>query len=224
MRLTKDKKLVILSPPRSRSQWIWESLGDQIYTDMESFFENNTVDRSEHGWRTTWPPHTPNYVVSQQLKLDRKTYKTFSVVRNPWDRFVSFYFRLRNVREKSAKNYAQLTGDKSVLNEHAMTSLACECNFEQFIIQVALGNRTFDLMPTFNFLLNDKAILDVDYLFKFDDTEGIKQFFESSGYVFQDVGLGSPKRDWRETHTPTTKKIIESMCELEIRYFGFSFN
>jgi hypothetical protein len=224
VRLTKDKKLVILSPPRSRSQWIWSSLGDQIYTDLDSFFENNIVDPSEHEWRTTWPPHTPNFAVSQQLKLDRKSYKKFAVVRNPWERFVSFYLRLRKVREQSVEDYAQQTGDQSVLNQHAMTALACQCNFEQFIIQIALGNRTFDLTSTFNFLLNNEARIDVDYLFKFDDTNGIRNFFKSSGYVYRDISLGAPKRNWRELHTPITKKAIESMCELEIRYFGFSFN
>lgn len=224
MRLTRDKKLLILAPSRCRNRWIRSSLGDEIYTDMESFFELNRADREQHKFRDTWPPHTPNFVVSQQLKLDRRTYKKFSVVRNPWERFVSFYLRFRKPREPSAAQYAKETGDKSVLAEHAMTELACQSTFEEFMIQIASGNRSFEVGSIFNFLLNERGNFDIDHLFRFDDTEGIKKFFIISGYKFNDVGLGAPDRDWRKMHSTTTRKIVETLCELDIRYFGFRFD
>lgn len=224
MRLTRDKKLLILAPARCRSGWIWNSLRDEIYTDMESFFELNRADREQHKFRDTWPPHTPNFIVSQQIKLDRQTYKKFSVVRNPWERFVSFYLRFRKPREQSATQYAKETGDKSILNEHAMTELACQCTFEEFMIQIALGNRSFEVGSIFNFLLNERGTLDIDHIFRFDDTEGIKKFFNSSGYKFNDVGVGAPNRDWQKMHSTTTRKIVATLCELDIRYFRFTFD
>ena len=163
MRLTKDKKILLIAVPRTRSGWIWKSLGGELFEDVESFFELNSVSRSEHQWRKTWPPHTPNRSISRTLLIDRHKYEKFTVIRNPWERYASFYSRLRRPLEPGAEEYAKKTQDASAVNKHAMSDMAMQLNFEQFMVQIAIGNRSFDASPALSFLLNHKGSIDLDH-------------------------------------------------------------
>ena len=224
MRLTKDKKIILVAVPRTRSQWIWKSLEGELLEDLESFFELNSVNRSVHNGRKTWPPHTPNRLISRELLLERHTYEKFTVIRNPWERYASFYSRLRKPLEIGAEEYAKKTQDASAVNKHAMSDIAMQLNFEQFMVQIAIGNRSFDAAPALSFLLNHKGSIDIDHIFRFEDVEAIRNFFIGRGYSFKDVPIGSPQREWRSVHTPVTKRIIGSLCEIEIEQFGYSFD
>ena len=104
-----------------------------------------------------------------------------------------------------------------------MTQLAVNSDFPTFIQHMVVGNRTFDLMPAFNFFLDNKGNFDIDYIFDFNDTTGIKNFFSSRGYQFLDVKVGAPQRDWKSLYTKNAIAMVERFCELEIRYFGYSF-
>ncbi len=224
MRLTKDKKIMILSLPRTRTQWLVAALKNELIsdTDMSTFFELNEKNSMTEN-RKDWPPHTPNWAVSTQIKLERKNYHKFATIRNPWERFASFYLMVKKAAEKDYKNYASETGDRSVLNRHAMTELALKCNFHDFIHHVVCGNRTFDLMPAFNFFLDNNGNFDIDHIFDFEDTIGIKNFFTSKGYQFLDIHKGSPSRDWKSLYDKSSAAMIAKYCELEIRYFGYTW-
>ncbi len=224
MRITKDKKIMILSLPRTRTLWLVESLKNELFDshDMQNFFLLNEKTPSNAD-RGDWPPHSPNCLASKQVKLPRSEYKKFATIRNPWERYASFYLMVKKAAANDRSKYAQKTGDTSVLTPHRMTQLAVSCDFPTFIHHMVAGDRTFDLMPAFNFFLNNHGNFDIDHIFDYHDTSGIKNFFKSRGYEFLDIKVGAPKRDWKSLYTKTAIKMVEKFCELEIRYFGYSF-
>ena len=86
------------------------------------------MNRSVHIGRKTWPPHTPNRLISRELLLERHTYEKFTVIRNPWERYASFYSRLRKLFGTGAEEYAKKTQDASAVNKHAMSDIAMQLN------------------------------------------------------------------------------------------------
>ena len=223
MRLTKDKKILLVAVPRTRSQWLWKSLEGELFEDVESFFELNSVSRSVHQWRKTWPPHTPNRSISRELLIERHTYEKFTVMRNPWERYASFYSRLRKPLETGAKAYAKKTQDASAENKHSMSNMA---------MQLSLSNSWFksqlEIVPLMlhqlyrSSLITTEASTLITYLglkrskplrtFSLDEVIRLKTcqsaLHKGNGVQF----------------TPVTKRIIESLCEIEIEQFGFSFD
>ena len=210
MRFTKDHRFMLLAVPRTRSSWLWKVLEGEIYDDIATFEKFVDDDHSKHTWRTTWPPHIPNWQISRSFKIPRENYEKVSVVRNPWERFASFYTRLADPKFYNRK-------------EHAMSKLVRQLTFSQFLETTALGNRTFDLCSEISFLLNHKAVLDINYIFKFENHEEIKSFFSEKGYKVQDIPIDAPERPWREMYSAKDIQIVQSMCELDIRYFGYEF-
>ena len=210
MRFTKDHRFMQLAIPRTRSTWLWKMLEGEFYEDISTYHQFIEDDHSNHKWGTTWPPHTPNWAVSKMFKLPRESYKKFTVVRNPCERYASFYTRLTNPKTHARK-------------EHTMSKLARQLTFSQFLQEVALGNRTFDLCTEISFLLNHEAVLDIDYIFRFENHSEIKRFFLEKGYEVKDVPIEAPSRPWREMYSARDIQIIQSMCELDIRYFGYKF-
>ena len=210
MRFTKDHKFMQLAVPRTRSTWLWKTMEGEFYDDISSYKQFVDDDHSKHKWRTSWPPHTPNWAVSRMFKIPRSQYKKFTVVRNPWERYASFYTRL--LEPKSHKR-----------QEHAMSTMVKQMTFSQFLIEIALGNRTYDLCTEVSFLLNDRAALDIDYVFRFENHADIKSFFADNGYSTKNIPIEAPNRPWREMYTANDIKIVENMCELDIRYFGYKF-
>ena len=210
MRFTKDHKIMQLAIPRTRSTWLWKAMEGEFYEDIESYEQFVDDNHSEHKWRTSWPPHTPNWAISLMFKIPRNQYKKFTVVRNPWERYASFYSRLI---EPKSLNRA----------EHTMSQMARQLTFSQFLSEIALGNRSYDLCTEVSFLLNDRGALDIDYVFGFEKHEEIKSFLANKGYKVKDIPIEAPDRPWREMYSASDIKIVESMCELDIRYFGYTF-
>ena len=210
MRFMKDHRLMQLVVPRTRSTWLWAMLEGEFYDDISeysNFVDDNKINLLELG---KWPSHTPNWAVSKMFKKPRHSYKKFTVVRNPWERYASFYTRL-------------VSPEKHNRLEHEMSSIVRNLNFSQFIEQIAFGNRTFDLCTQVSFLLNHKAALDIDYIFKFENYLKIKDFFIEMGYNVRSIPITAPNREWRAMYTRKDIQLVQSLCELDIRYFGYKF-
>ena len=211
MRFMKDHRLMQLAVPRTRSTWLWAMLEDQFYDDISEYPNFVDDDQSKGQALAKWPSHTPNWAVSRMFKMPRQSYKKFTVVRNPWERYASFYTRL-------------VSPEAHDRQEHEMSPMVRNLNFSQFLEQIAIGNRTFDLCTQVSFLLNHKAVLDIDYIFKFENYLKIKDFFIEMGYNVKSIPINAPEREWRSMYTRTDIKIVQSLCELDIRYFGYKFD
>ena len=65
-------------------------------------------------------------------------------------------------------------------------------------------------------------LLDSDYIFKLNYLK-INIFIEMV-YNVKSIPITAPKREWRAMYNQKDIQIVQSLCELDIRYFGYSFD
>ena len=206
MRMTIDNKLLYICIPGTRSQWIWECLGEQLISDINKLGENfdNPSWMMKNGKkRNEWPPHINNVNASASCKLLRNSYLKITTVRNPWERYVSLYEVIKRDPQ------------------HQMYQIAIEGGFTGFISSIATGRSTFDLAPQANWLFNNRAALDFDHIFKFEEPEKIQSFFIDRGYNFKNVATTSKPRDLSLYYKASTLGIVESLSWFDCTFFGY---
>ena len=209
MRLTKDKKVMLIGVPGTRNTWLWDCLGEELIDDIRLYEENFEVPHRGliyigNKKRTCWPPHTSNLTVSKTCKLHRSSYEKIATVRNPWERYISNFEFIRNSPT------------------HLMHEKVMSWDFENFLLNVFHGNCTFDLAPQINFLFSNEGKLDFDALFRFEQTVEIKNFFVQRGYKFRDIPLNASPKNFASYYTPRTIKLVSQMCWFETAFFGYS--
>ena len=209
MRLTKDKKIMMLGVPATRNTWIWDCLSEAlIHANAMDEYERNfgkfAIINSNGKRREDWPPHSLNVDISQACKLERSSYGKVAIVRDPWERYIALYDFLK------------------ITPNHAMHKMTNNWTFENFIINICIGNCSFDLKPQINFLYDNHGKLDIDYYFRFEDTHNIKEFFINNGYTFKDVSLTSTPKNFSKYYTPQLVEIVRAMCWYEATFFGYS--
>lgn len=205
MRFTKDERLMMISPSRTRNKWIRKVMKDHVIDDI-SLYEKYMPGRLDNPNREVWPPHTPNNMITPYFALDRSKYTKITVVRNPWERYTSYFDGLL---EKPS---------------HPFHKIAKEIDFTRFIKMAALGMTFFDIQPQMHFIADHKGELDYDRIFDFDDREGILNFLSDMGYSLHDEPVTQKEREWRAYYTPETIKIVDHLCQMEIRRFGYKFD
>lgn len=208
MRMTKDKKLLMLGVPATRNSWLWDCLNQEIIQDIDilsELFVVETKDLTHIGdtKRKIWPPHIANITISNRCKLPRESYEKIAVVRDPWERYIGLYEFLKKTPN------------------HHMHRASLNWDFSTFIINLSQGNCTFDMVPQIHWLFDKHGRIDIDFLFKFHETTAIKSFFTERGYKFEDIQLLSKPKNVEEFYTPQTAKIVSHMCWFETQFFGF---
>ena len=208
MRLTKDKKVMLIGIPATRNGWLWECLKDELINDINVYEEYFQVPHRGMLFlgdqkRTSWPPHTNNITVSSTCKLDRSSYQKIVTIRDPWERYVGLFEFLSNNPE------------------HAMRKRTRNWNFENFLFSVSRGDCTFDLVPQVNYLYNHAGKMDFDRIFKFEQMTEIKKYFTEKGYKFQDIPVTSKPKNLASYYTDETKKLVGTMCWFEATFFGY---
>lgn len=208
MRLTKDKKVMLIGIPGTRNTWLWECLRDELIDDIDAYQESFQIPHQGMIFlggekRTSWPPHSNNILVSSTCKLERSSYQKIVTVRDPWERYVSLFEFLSNTPH------------------HAMRKMTPDWNFENFLFCISQGHCTFDMVPQLNYLYNHKGSIDFDNIFKFEQTSEIKQFFSDKGYRFQDIPVTSKPKNLAAYYNERTKKLVKTMCWFEATFFGY---
>lgn len=209
MRLTKDKRLMLIEVPETRNTWIWDCLSKELIdrNDMDEYEKNFGqfgIINPNGKRRADWPNHSRNVDISHACKLERGSYEKVAIIRNPWERYIGLYELLK------------------ILPNHAMHKMTNNWTFENFIINLAIGTCSFDLVPQINFLYDKHGRLDIDYLFRFEDTHNIKDFFVRNGYDFKNILLTSKSKNFSKYYTPELVEIVRTMCWYEANFFGYS--
>ena len=157
--------------------------------------------------------------LNREFKLD--DYFKFAFVRNPWDRFISAYFYLKEVQSNPNHKWVQDYWRSNTINDDYDT-------FSKFArAGIWKGSRWFHFYPQYDFIVNgrDKDI-GIDFIGRF---ENLQEDFDK---VCKHIGLPPQKliptntsrhKHYTEYYNEDTKKIIGHYYRKDIEYFGHEF-
>lgn len=155
-------------------------------------------------------------------------YYTFSVVRNPFDRLVSWYWmlKLRSFEEENP-DLIETPGDKvnfaliDELNKNAQ-------NFDQFVAlpkdhRSGLFQRFF--FNQLDYVSNDKGV-SVNKILRFENLADDFSEFASEVGISQELphmNKTPRKADYHDYYNNKTRKIIEQRYQRDLDYFHYTF-
>ena len=134
-------------------------------------------------------------------------YFVFSMVRNPWDRLLSWY---------------------SLLYKSDPQDLKIErLRFEQFLINTALddGNDSF-LFNQLDYFKSMTFDSDLITIYRFENySEEVKKIAKQLQINIQEIPRSNETltKDYREYYTEKSKALVTEKCASDIDYFGYLF-
>lgn len=155
-------------------------------------------------------------------------YTTFSVVRNPFDRLVSWYWMLKlRSFEEANPDIIETAGDKvnfaliDALNEHAST-------FEAFISlpedhECSLFKRFF--FNQLDYLSDDNGVA-VDHLLKFENlNDDFANFAKQQGIIgaLPHMNKTPRKADYHSYYSDVTQQLVTERFQRDLDYFNYRF-
>ena len=134
---------------------------------------------------------------------------TFTLVRNPWDRMVSYYHWLQNVTF-----------------DHKAATLAQQSSFAEFLGSIEIQT-SFRQFPYTSYMRDGVGVERCTLYIR------LERFAEDAGPLFAHLGfdLELPRvnaSDRAETYqsyyTPALRNLVADICAEDIRRFGYSFD
>jgi hypothetical protein len=211
------KKFIFIHPPKCAGTSIRLVLREHYGSyDKNIKFEPFYINLSNEGIDYTMSVHSQLSEFAQFINdrhgkgvFKRPEWYVFAVIRNPFDRLVSFYHHLLVNRNLRNNNRFSLTFDEWVCKK---------LNREDFAL-----NRTYKSMFHYN---NEVSI---DHFIRQENIEqDAKIVFDKLG--IPDFELGHMKHntnrkeyDYRKYYNDETKEIVSKLFEWDINYFGYKF-
>ncbi len=133
----------------------------------------------------------------------------FTMVRNPWDRMVSYYHWLR------AQNFS-----------HSFVALAKELDFEAFVASPLVA-QSFEASPAASYVTDATGCERADLFIRLEHLE--QDLLPLEAHL--GFGLGLPHvnqsirmADYRSVYTQTSRAHVARMCAVDIARFGYRFD
>ncbi len=195
------EKLVYVNSPRCGCTTIKHILLDILGIDksnIEKYGNIHDLFFSEHFFEFT---------LNRNLSVAPENYIYFSVVRNPYDRVVSFYEGKRG--GVVAKNGYRLTKDVSFTDFIYRLEDMGPSNFEEHLCPQYQGFR----------------IPEMDYVVRFEFFKSdVKELFKSLGYEVEVPWKNkSDRSDYRSYYNEDTKKIIKTIYREDFDKLDYSW-
>jgi hypothetical protein len=165
-------------------------------TSIENFFQNKEENpRSKH-------KTAQNYALKNRRAWNK--YFKFTVVRNPWDWMVSWYFWRNKNNELSMKEF--LLNYKIVSSETQIRCLPNKMNFLEFV--------------------NIDHTMSLDYVCKFENLqEDFRVICEKIGIPHQELPHVNKTnhKHYTKYYDDETRQIVAEKYAKDIEYFGYKF-
>lgn len=178
------------------------------------------------GARTFKPCKKHGFVADarEQLGEQADEFFTFAVVRNPWDRMVSWYSMIK-ARTTNPTWRSRLTGPTR--NTLWLYVAETAQNFDDFILKCTDPDKARRLLYNqLDFLTDRNEKVCVNFVARFE------QLDEDMPSVFEKIGLpktrmphrnGSRHRHYSEYYTDETRDLVAQRYSRDISHFGFRF-
>jgi len=156
-------------------------------------------------------------------------YYSFTFVRNPWDRMVSWYSMIQQElkklpadRQASAKPFASPFWNQVVTNSHDFDSFLHNCT-EPVFDGRCLKSYAFNQL---DYLLDEAGDLAVNFVGRFENLQA------DSSTVFDHLGIGpgdlptfnvSQHGHYSQYYTGTTRDLVAERFQRDIESFGYRF-
>ena len=146
-------------------------------------------------------------LVSQQEIED---FFVFTLVRNPWDRMVSYYHWLRTQRF-----------------EHPAVGLAQELDFAAFL-RAPLVQASVKAAPYGRYVTDAGGVERADLFIRLEHlAEDLGPLEDHLGFRLGPIphrNRSERARDWREYYGDSEMRIVAALCETDIKRFGYTFS
>ena len=168
---------------------------------------------------TNYLGHVPYKIHHQNIIKSGLHLKTFAVVRNPWDRFVSAY------------EYAKLKNSfwHNDLNPNPLSKIACSCSFEQFVKYFynirdklnIINEPLYHINSQYIWIVDDTNTIRVDYIIKYENLENELSTIGLNAEL-QNINKSS-HTSYQSDYTNETKELVANMYAIDIQLFKYQF-
>lgn len=132
----------------------------------------------------------------------------FTLVRNPWDRMVSYYHWLQ------AQTFT-----------HPAVELARELSFEAFVVDRTIA-RSFAEAPAASYVTDTQGHVRADLFIRLEHLkEDIAPLEAHLGFTLDvpHVNKSDRRADYRLAYTPNSRDAVAAICAQDIAQFGYRF-
>ena len=195
-----DKRIIFVHIPKNAGSSIFDSLYN-VNKDVSS-------------------DHKPIEFYYMHKELNHPL-KSFAVVRNPWDRFISIFFYIKRHSTNPHKN-STIQKFFTYINQFK--------NVNEFILKEFSSNKIFSyksniFWPQYKYITNNKKRIIVDHIIKFETlNEDIKELSKKLNLTINLPHLNKSNHNHHSTYyTEETKEIIGKIYKTDIELFGYTF-
>ena len=212
MPISKKYKCLFIHIPKTGGTSIEAALGilgNWKIEDRDSLFgEIQSEELKNYDYISHFLQHL-TYEQCQNITPVDKNYRSFSFIRNPWDRMVSIYSNMDNNLVSMAKR------QKINLND---------LSFTEFIETIDKLEH-IHLVPQYKFIYNKKEKLCIDFIGRFESFQ--KDFNALCNQLNKKIELPhinrSQHKPYRDYYSQKTKKIIAKKYKKDIELFGYVY-
>ncbi len=132
----------------------------------------------------------------------------FTMVRNPWDRLVSYYHWLR------AQSF-----------DHPSVGLAKALAFDAFLAEPAIA-QSFRSAPAVSYLTDAEGVERANLYIRLEHlAQDIVPLAAHLGFALDlpHVNQSARRADYREAYSPDSISLVKEMCAADIEKFGYRF-
>ena len=166
----------------------------------------------------------------EQIGSDWDNYYKVALVRNPWDRMVSWYTMIQEKAKSRSKWYKRFTG-LGKFNRIYQYVLSNSNSFEEFlnncvdIIDDYDGRKSF-IYNQLDYITDNNESLIVDFVGRFEHLK------RDTDIVFKNLGLEnvtiphintSDHKHYCSYYTEKTKQLVAERFTRDIKFFGYEF-
>ena len=207
-----NKKFIFTHPPKCGGTSI-----EDLFGFLQLREKYPSVNAFKHASLKTHLEHLTNKGV------DAESFLKFSIIRNPWDRAVSFY----NHNKYKEYNYFTNEAVNKEVPQHIKDSR--QMTFKEFVLKYYKNDFNSEVVTKPYMCLQDKFSL--DYVVRLENLE--EDLFIIKDKLHLELNQNIPhinnsdkflkRKPYKEYYDKETIKVVEKLFEWDINNFGYTF-